>query len=171
VGNVASGRADIHDLLVETQPAGSVTADFLARVRGDLDAVLEEVHRDPEIVSRHQLDIAEALAYSGDALLGFSSVGYAQGVPVPWNHTVVTGLGPMGVDLIAGCGGLVDQQLDLLLGPDPRGCDDAGMTDGDLDTTAAADEQQVLELHPHRLCIDLGPRSLLAALRAIDVDA
>src|SRR5690606_33716100 len=97
--------------------------------------------------------------------------------PVGWGHVFVTALGPVGVDVLAGCGGLLDQQLNLLLGPDPRACEDlenttfpddveapsgplAGLPDLPLPGLAAPSDQPV-ELAPQREGIDLGPRSLL----------
>ncbi|CAN5126964.1 hypothetical protein BH23ACT9_BH23ACT9_14090 [soil metagenome] len=122
MGAIAERRSDLQDLLRETQTAGTVTADFIRDVRGDLDAILDELHLDLEILARHQVDVAEGLAYVGDALVGYSSIGFAQGVPVPWGHVFTTAAGPLNVDLIIGCGGIVDQQLDAILGPDPRSC-------------------------------------------------
>ena len=180
LGSINARRDEIQALLRQTRDTGALTADFIARIRGDLDAVLDELHLDLEIVRRHQLDIAEALAYSGDALVGFSSIGFAEGMPVPWGHVMVTALGPIGVDILAGCGGLIDQQLDLLLGPDPRGCDEDQLTPDDFDPVnedngsqgllpdlpplLPVDEGGTLSLVPQELSIDVGPRSLLEGL-------
>ena len=178
LANLANRRADVQRLLQETRDTSTVTADFLARVRADLDAVLDEVHIDLEIVNRHQVDIAEALAYIGDGIVGFSSISFAQGEPVTWGHVFVTSLGPVGLDIIAGCGGIVDQQIDLILGPDPRTCEEQGSDtfpddldddggDGDggapipdipLDIIPAA--APPIERAPQRLGSDFGPRSL-----------
>lgn len=186
--NINARRAEVQALLRETQNTGAITADFVARVRADLDAILDELHLDLEIVRRHQLDIAEGLAYAGDSLVGFSSIGFADGVPVPWGHIAVTGLGPAGVDLLAGCGGLVDQALDALLGPDPRSCAEQGQgtTPGDFDPVnegggsggilpelppllpvgpdGVLDLGSVIARQPQELGIDVGPRSLLERL-------
>jgi hypothetical protein len=43
---------------------------------------------------------------------------------VPWGDVFVTSAGAAGVDVLLGCGGLLDQQLDIILGPDPRSCDE-----------------------------------------------
>ena len=40
----------------------------------ELDAILDERPRRPAIVDRHQIDLAEALAYAGDAIQGFASI-------------------------------------------------------------------------------------------------
>lgn len=188
LGALAQRRGDLQTLLRETQETGAVTADFVRDIRDELDEILDELHLDLEIVSRHQVDLAEGLAYGGDALVGFSSIGFAEGVPVPWGHVFVTAAGPLGVDLIAGCGGIIDQQLDALLGPDPRSCeeqtstfpDDVEPGDGPLAPGAAIPGGGLLAApqalpegdgtvvrEPQRLPIDVGPRSLLEALGAL----
>lgn len=183
LGALATRRADLQALLRETQEAGTVTADFVRDVRADLDAVLDELHLDLEIISRHQVDLAEGLAYTGDSLVGFSSIGFANGQPVPWGHVFVTAAGPVGVDLIAGCGGILDQQLDALLGPDPRPCDEQtggtfpddvepgegplspdGLLGGLLGTPSIPSPDQAIVRQPQRLPIDVAPRSLLGVL-------
>ena len=175
MGNLAARRADLQALLRETQTAGAVTADFVRDVRADLDAILDELHIDLRILARHQMDFAEGLAYTGDALIGFGSIGLATGVPVEWGHVFVTSLGPAGVDAIVGCGGLVDQQLDALIGPDPRPCsqqsgdsfpDDVEEPQGPLEGSLIPDLPPgfAVTRAPQRLPIDIGPRSLLEAI-------
>lgn len=178
MANLSARRADLQALLRETANTSAVTADFLARVRADLDSILDEVHLDLEIVRRHQVDIAEGLAYIGDGLVGFASIAYAGDLEVPWGHVFTTSAGPAGVDVLAGCGGLIDQQLDAILGPDPRTCEEQGVTGtpdtpdeqaGDGGGFAAADSvastSGAVVLRPQRLGIDFGPRSLLARLQ------
>jgi hypothetical protein len=77
-----------------------------------------------DALSRHQMHVAEALAYAGDSIVGFSSIGYSQQAKVPWGHVFANSAGPIGIDIISGCGGLIDQQLDEVFGPDPRSCEE-----------------------------------------------
>ena len=123
LGRLAARREDIRRLFSETREAAATGADLVATIRPDLDAVLDEVHRDIAILDRHQMDLAESLAYLPDSIGGFASIAFSGDVKVPYGHVLVQSLGPAGVDQIAGCGGLIDQQLDQLLGPDPRSCE------------------------------------------------
>jgi phospholipid/cholesterol/gamma-HCH transport system substrate-binding protein len=124
VAELAERRQDLRDLLRETNAASATAADIVAENRADLDRILTELHATTEILSRYQMDLAEALAYTGDSIEGFASIGFSGNVPVPWGHVFVTSLGPAGIDALVGCGGLVDRQLDQILGPDPRTCEE-----------------------------------------------
>jgi phospholipid/cholesterol/gamma-HCH transport system substrate-binding protein len=182
---LAARRADLQDLLRETQRSGTLTADFVRDVRADLDAILDELHLDLEAVARHQVDLAEGLAYLPDALIGFGSIALADGQPVEWGHVFVTSLGPAGVDALVGCGGLVDQQLDALIGPDPRPCSQQSGTDTFPEDTPNLEQgggnppslpvpgipvlvltadTPAVRREPQRLPVDIGPRSLLEVL-------
>ena len=117
-------REDISRLFRETRRTSKIGADLVVKIRPQLDAILTEVHRDTEVLSRHQMDLAEALAYAPQSIGGFASIAFSGDVPVPYGHVLVQSAGPAGVDLLAGCGGLLDQQLDKLLGEDPRSCEE-----------------------------------------------
>ncbi|MGH8883573.1 MAG: MCE family protein [Egibacteraceae bacterium] len=122
VHRLAERRAALRRLLEETNQTSKTAADLVGDKRAQLDTILDEVHTDAAIVNRHQLDLAEALAYAGDSILGFSSITYAGEEPVSWGQVLLTSLGPAGNDVLFGCAGLLDRQLDLVLGPDPRTC-------------------------------------------------
>ncbi|MGI9017948.1 MAG: MCE family protein [Euzebya sp.] len=183
--NLAARRTDLQRLLAETQRSSGFTADFVRDIRTDLDAILDELHLDLQIVDRHQVDLAEGLAYVGDSLIGFSSIGFAGDIAVPWGHVFVTAAGPLNADLLLGCGGILDQQIDVLLGPDPRSCeeqtgesfpDDVEPPSGPLTPPLIPDLPLPLgngpvSLEPQRLPIDFGPRSLINALEATALDA
>lgn len=124
LGRLEDRRAEIQRLFRETRRTSAIGADLIVEIKPELDAILDEVHRDTKILARHQMDIAEALAYAPDAIGGFASITFSGDVPVPYGHVLVQSLGPAGVDVLAGCGGLLDQQLDKLLGPDPRSCEE-----------------------------------------------
>jgi phospholipid/cholesterol/gamma-HCH transport system substrate-binding protein len=124
LGRVQERREDLKRLFRETRRTSAIGADLVADVRPELDAILTEVHKDTKLLARHQMDIAEALAYAPDAIGGFGSISFSGDVPVPYGHVLAQSAGPVGVDVLAGCGGLLDQQLDKLLGKDPRSCEE-----------------------------------------------
>lgn len=117
-------RAELQRFFRQTNSTAATAADLVGRERQELDAILGDVHEVTDVLSRHQMDLAEALAYAGDAISGFSSITYSGNIEVPWGHVFLQSAGPAGVDVIAGCGGLLDQQLDDILGEDPRTCEE-----------------------------------------------
>lgn len=122
VGQLAARREELRRFLRATNTASAAAADLVRDERAELDQILDNVHIASDVIGRHQLDLAEALAYSGDAITGFASISYSGTTKVPWGFVYTTSLGTAGVDTIAGCGGLFDRYLDQVLGPDPRSC-------------------------------------------------
>lgn len=122
--SLATRRDDVRRLLRETNATSATAADLVADTRGQLDRILDELHADLDIVSRHQVALAEALAYAPQAVGGFAEIAYSGDHQVPYGKVFVTALGAAGVDVLFGCGGLLDQSLDPLLGPDPRPCEE-----------------------------------------------
>lgn len=122
--SLATRREDVRRLLRETNETSATAADLVADTRGQLDRILHEVHADLEVVSRHQVVLAEALAYAPQAVGGFAEITRSGAELVPYGKVFVTSAGPLGVDVLFGCGGLLDQALDPLLGPDPRTCEE-----------------------------------------------
>lgn len=122
--SLAARREDVRRLLRETNATSATAADLVADTRDELDRTLTELHADLEVVSRHQVALAEALAYAPAAVGGFAEISYSGDHQVPYGKVFVTGLGAAGVDVLFGCGGLLDQALDPLLGPDPRPCEE-----------------------------------------------
>lgn len=117
-------RDDVRRLLRETNVTSATAADLVADTRAEIDKILTELHADVEVVSRYQVTLAEALAYAPEGVGGFADITYSGDHRVPYGKVLVTSLGPAGVDVLLGCGGLVDQQLDQLLGPDPQPCEE-----------------------------------------------
>jgi phospholipid/cholesterol/gamma-HCH transport system substrate-binding protein len=117
-------RAELQRFFRQTNTTAATAADLVGREREELDRILDDVTEITDALSRQQMNFAEGLAYAGDSIVGFSSVSFAQGKPVPWGHIFVNSAGPVGIDILAGCGGLIDQRLDQILGPDPRSCEE-----------------------------------------------
>lgn len=122
LGRLNERHDDLRRLLRATRSTTATAADLVGDKRGELDRILSDLHGITDVLDRHQRDLAEGLAYMGDAVLGYSSITLAHGQPVDWGKVFVQSLGPAGVDTLLGCGGEIDKQLDALFGPDPRSC-------------------------------------------------
>lgn len=122
--SLAQRREDVRRLLRETNTTSGAAADLVAGTREQVDRVLDELHADLEVVNRHQVALAEALAYAPEGVGGFAEITRSGPDPTPYGKVFVTGLGAVGVDVLFGCGGLADQLFDEVLGPDPRPCEE-----------------------------------------------
>ncbi len=120
LADLAARQQDIQALLVVTDSASHDTADLVARNRRVLDQSLAALHQDLTVIDQHQVDLAAGVAYLDQAVQGYQSVGYSQGVPNRWANIFVQSLGPAGVDALLGQCGLVDQLFDQAFGADCR---------------------------------------------------
>lgn len=171
--SLATRRDDVRRLLRETNATSAAAADLVADTRAQLDRILSELHADVEVLSRHQVALAEALAYAPEGVGGFADITFAGQRPVPYGKVFVTSLGPAGVDVLLGCGGVLDQQLDVLLGADPRPCEeqtnrafphrDPDRQPTPLDEPPAASSPDAPPSGSQRLGIDVLARRLLPA--------
>ncbi|MBW3657760.1 MAG: MCE family protein [Actinobacteria bacterium] len=118
VDELAARRERIRSLLTGTRDAARLSGDLLRDHRAELDRVLREADALVAIVDRHQVDLAHAVAYGGVAFSGFASVGRSGPADNPsWGNILTSGAGMAGIDAFAGCGGVLDQILDRVLGP------------------------------------------------------
>lgn len=143
---LADRREDLRRLIRETNRSARIAADLVGDERARISDILDEVHQLTGVLNRNQMNLAEGLAYSGQSIYGFSEVAWSGEVPVPWANQLVTALGPAGVDVITGCGGLVDQQLDMILGPDPRSCEEQDHDTFPDDVEGPEDDEQGIDL-------------------------
>lgn len=103
-----------------TASFSTTTADLVTEERERIDRVLDEVAALLALVDEHQVDLAHLVGYGGVAFEGFSSVGESGGEDNPyWGNILTASLGQVGTEAMAGCGGLIDQVLDAVLGPAP----------------------------------------------------
>ncbi len=139
-------RSEVERLLRETADSSEVLADLVVDERTRIDRVLTRLNESLEIVDRNQVDIAHFFAYAGVALEGFANIGYnAEGEDNEfWANMRVQEFGAAGVDILFGCGGTLDRQLDDILGEDPRTCDeqDAEPTPSERDPTSIGHEER-----------------------------
>jgi phospholipid/cholesterol/gamma-HCH transport system substrate-binding protein len=123
LGNLAERQDDLERLLVSTATGSRETADLVGRNRAVLDSTLAALHTDLKVLNAHQLDLAAGIGYMNQAVEGYSSVGYSQGLPNTWANIFVQSLGPAGVDALVGPCGAVDRLFDHYFGTD---CAQAG---------------------------------------------
>jgi hypothetical protein len=100
-------------------------ADVVGDNRAQLDSVLDDVHTTLDVLGRHQVDLAQSVAYLGVAIEGFASVGYngPEEISRPWANVFTQLIGPVGPDGLLGSCMPIDRMLDLIFGPDPLPCD------------------------------------------------
>lgn len=135
---LAKRRVQLATLLDQTSQTARKTADLVAQNRPALDAILDELHADLQIVGQHQQDLAASLSGLTNAIDGFASVGYSgpDDFPNRWANMYTQLIGPLGPDALFGSCGLLDDAFDVMLGPDPvKRCADRT---GPLPSTAAA---------------------------------
>ena len=125
VGDLAERRTALVELLRSTSGAAHELADLVGDNRADLDVVLDEVNVTLDTIGRHQVDLAQSVAYLGVAIEGFASIGYngPEEVARPWGNIFTQLVGPTGPDGVLGSCMPVDRMLDLVFGPDPLPCD------------------------------------------------
>jgi phospholipid/cholesterol/gamma-HCH transport system substrate-binding protein len=133
LGNLAQRTDDLRSLLDNTDLASHEVADLVRRNRPVFDSAIAGLTTTLRTVDRHQVDLAATVSYLEQAVRGYSSVGYSQGIPNRWANIFVQSLGPIGMDAYFGPCGAVDQALDQLLGPDPRDCPDRARYGEDKD--------------------------------------
>ncbi|MQB00562.1 MAG: MCE family protein [Actinobacteria bacterium] len=122
LANLAERRTEVERLLQATDSAAHETASMVGRNRVALDGALAGLHRSLQVLNGHQIDLAATISYLEQAVKGYASVGYSQGVENRWANIFVQSLGPLGIDAFAGPCGAFDQALDDLLGEDDRPC-------------------------------------------------
>jgi phospholipid/cholesterol/gamma-HCH transport system substrate-binding protein len=125
---LADRRADVQQVIRGTADASEALTGLVVAERARIDRVLGRLHEDLRIVDRNQVDIAHFFAYSGVALKGFASVGYAspdESEDTPyWANMHADTVGTVGPDPLFGCGGAFDRLLDETIGEDPRTCEE-----------------------------------------------
>ena len=145
VGQLNARRDELLQFVRSTATFSSTTADLLGDERARIEQILDDVAGLLATVDEHQVDLAHTLGYGGAAFEGFASVGQSQGQDNPyWGNIFTTGVGEIGVEQFAGCGGMLDQVLDELLGPGPE-CppEEQGRAGDDLPDDTALPEPPV----------------------------
>jgi phospholipid/cholesterol/gamma-HCH transport system substrate-binding protein len=114
-------REELVDFVRSTASFSATTADLVSEERERIDRILDEVAQLLALVDEHQIDLAHTLAYGGVAFEGFASVAESGGVDNPyWGNILTASAGQIGTEAVAGCGGVIDEVFDTVLGPGPE---------------------------------------------------
>jgi phospholipid/cholesterol/gamma-HCH transport system substrate-binding protein len=121
---LAKRRVQLVALLEHTEATARKTADLIDENRPELDALLDDIHTDLQVVDRNQASLAASLSGMANAIGGFASVGYSGPGEVPnsWANMYTQMIGPLSPDALFGSCGLLDDAFDIMLGPDPKPC-------------------------------------------------
>ena len=124
VSGLAQHSGSLAALVQNIDAVATQTAGVIGANRPQLDSLLTNLSSVLSVVSRHQVDLAEGVAYLGSAVKGFSSIGYSgqANTPNTWANVFVNTLGTAGAYGVIGPCGALDQALNLALGPDPLPC-------------------------------------------------
>ncbi len=124
LSGLAQHTQSLGALIRNIDAVSTETASVVGANRAQLDALLSSLSSVLTVVSHHQVDLAEGVAYLGSAVKGFSSIGYSgpSNTPNTWGNIFVNTLGTAGAYGVIGPCGALDQALNLALGPDPLAC-------------------------------------------------
>jgi phospholipid/cholesterol/gamma-HCH transport system substrate-binding protein len=128
LGTVLAGldneRQQVSNLISGVEQVANQTADLVGQNRARLDDLLNQATSDLDVVSAHQIDLAQGVSYLASALKGFASINFSgpNNAPNHWANTFVN-LAGSGDPVLGACGAL-DNALDTALGPDPTACKD-----------------------------------------------
>jgi phospholipid/cholesterol/gamma-HCH transport system substrate-binding protein len=121
VQGLAQRRTALAQLIDSTDQAASQLSGLVGANRPKLDAILNEVHTDLQIINRHQVDLTQGLGYAAVAANGFGNIQY-QGtnsdVPLPFANSLAVIPGSAEANVFSPCGTL-NQVFNQALPPDP----------------------------------------------------
>lgn len=124
LSSLATRRDELDSLLESTARTTQLVAEIIGENRPELDAVLDELHADLQIVGRHQVDLAQALTIFSQAAEGFASAFHAgpDRQPVGFLQAFAQFQSALSPDVLLGSCGTVDLLLDRILPADPLPC-------------------------------------------------
>jgi phospholipid/cholesterol/gamma-HCH transport system substrate-binding protein len=115
LGNLEQRQEQLQTLLESTSTASVETADLVRRNRAVLDSTLTNLHRDLQVMEKHQLDLAAGIAYLENAVQGYQSIGWSSGTPNHWANIFVQSLGPASVGGAFAEGGVMDDAIEEVI--------------------------------------------------------
>jgi phospholipid/cholesterol/gamma-HCH transport system substrate-binding protein len=120
---LAQHSADLSNLITNVDAMAGQTNSLVTQDSPALNALLASLHTDLNVVSQHQVDLAEGVSYLGGALKGFASIAYSGDTEENWANIYANPSGLTSTYGVIGPCGALDQVLTEVLGPDPLACD------------------------------------------------
>jgi ABC-type transporter Mla subunit MlaD len=122
LGGLSKESLYVKYLIDNTDQVATQVGDVIGHNQPQLQSLLNNLHSVLQVVSTHQVDLAEAISYLDSAITGFASVGKSGNVSVPWANQFLNVSSSLGIDTVLGNCGLMSQALNDILGPDPLPC-------------------------------------------------
>ena len=121
VQGLAQRKTALAQLIDSTDQAASQMSGLIGANRPKLQAILNEVHTDLQIIDSRQVDLTQGLGYAAVAVNGFSSIGYVgpnNDIVTPYVSSSTGERGSAEASIFEPCGTL-NQIFDQALPPDP----------------------------------------------------
>jgi phospholipid/cholesterol/gamma-HCH transport system substrate-binding protein len=121
VQGLAQRKTALAQLIDSTDQAASQLSGLIGANRPKLQAILNEVHTDLQIIDSRQVDLTQGLGYAAVAVNGFSSIGYVgpnNNIVTPFVSSSTGFRGSAEATMFEPCGTL-NQIFDQALPPDP----------------------------------------------------
>ncbi|HWC38845.1 MAG TPA: MlaD family protein [Acidimicrobiales bacterium] len=121
VQGLAQRKTALAQLISSTDQAASQLSGLVGANRTKLQAILNEVHTDLQIIDSRQVDLTQGLGYAANAVNGFSSIGYVgpnNNIVTPYVSSSTGFRGSAEATMFEPCGTL-NQIFDQALPPDP----------------------------------------------------
>jgi phospholipid/cholesterol/gamma-HCH transport system substrate-binding protein len=116
---LADHSTDLSNLITNVDQMATQTNTLVSGDSPQLNALLQSLHADLQVVGQHQEDLAEGVSYLGGALKGFASIAYDGTQPEGWANIFVNPAGLTATYGVLGCNSAIDAALNDVLGPDP----------------------------------------------------
>jgi hypothetical protein len=121
VGGLAQRKTALAQLIDSTDQAANQLSGLVGANRPKLQAILDEVHTDLQIIDSRQVDLTQGLGYAAVAVDGFAGIGYVGpkgDIPTPFSSSSTGFRGSAEATMFEPCGTL-NQIFDQALPPDP----------------------------------------------------
>jgi phospholipid/cholesterol/gamma-HCH transport system substrate-binding protein len=121
VQGLAQRKTALAQLIDSTDQAASQMSGLIGANRPKIQAILNEVHTDLQIIDSRQVDLTQGLGYAAAAVNGFSNIGYVgpnSKIPTPFVSSDTGIRGSAEATMFDNCGTL-NQILNQALPPDP----------------------------------------------------